>query len=275
MAALSSACALSAKRCRPSCDPLRRAWRVRGRRMARRDVRGASCQFPSNTGLRFAVNASYARRKSWVCMRRPALPPRRRGRHPQTYSILVQHPLRHAVRERGARGKLAASACACGNKDSAGVRRLKKPQLAPSSADIAAAGEQQLRGASLADDARQNRARAHVAAREADAREQKRDLARAACRSAGRRPSRGSRPAPAHTPSTAATIGCGQGTHRLHEIARHAREVQQRRHAISVSGPMISCTSPPEQKLPPAPVMTMARTSVGVAELRNRSRSSA
>ena len=27
---------------------------------------------------------------------------------------------------------------------------------------------------------------------------------------------------------------------------------------ILVSGPMISCTSPPEQKFPPAPVMTMA-----------------
>ena len=30
---------------------------------------------------------------------------------------------------------------------------------------------------------------------------------------------------------------------------------------IFVSGPMISCTSPPEQKLPPAPVTTTALTS--------------
>ena len=38
---------------------------------------------------------------------------------------------------------------------------------------------------------------------------------------------------------------------------------------------MISCTSPPEQKLPPAPVSTMARTSLASASARNRSRSSA
>jgi len=31
---------------------------------------------------------------------------------------------------------------------------------------------------------------------------------------------------------------------------------------IVVSGPMISCTSPPEQKLPPAPVTTTHFTSV-------------
>ena len=29
---------------------------------------------------------------------------------------------------------------------------------------------------------------------------------------------------------------------------------------ISTSGPMISCTSPPEQKLPPAPVITTLLT---------------
>ena len=31
--------------------------------------------------------------------------------------------------------------------------------------------------------------------------------------------------------------------------------------SIFTSGPMISCTSPPEQKLPPSPVNTTARTS--------------
>ena len=35
---------------------------------------------------------------------------------------------------------------------------------------------------------------------------------------------------------------------------------------IFVSGPMISCTSPPEQKLPPAPVSTTAFTSVALLQ---------
>jgi hypothetical protein len=38
---------------------------------------------------------------------------------------------------------------------------------------------------------------------------------------------------------------------------------------------MISCTSPPEQKLPPAPVTTTAFTSVAYFSAPNRSRSSA
>ena len=41
------------------------------------------------------------------------------------------------------------------------------------------------------------------------------------------------------------------------------------------SGPMISCTSPPEQKLPPAPVSTTACTSSACSSRPNRSRSSA
>ena len=41
------------------------------------------------------------------------------------------------------------------------------------------------------------------------------------------------------------------------------------------SGPMISCTSPPEQKLSPAPITTTACTSVAYFSCPNRSRSSA
>jgi hypothetical protein len=41
-----------------------------------------------------------------------------------------------------------------------------------------------------------------------------------------------------------------------------------------VSGPMISCTSPPEQKFSPAPVKTMARISLAATSARKRSRSS-
>ncbi len=43
----------------------------------------------------------------------------------------------------------------------------------------------------------------------------------------------------------------------------------------AISGPMISCTSPPEQKLSPAPVSTIARTSCAWRSATNRSRSSA
>ncbi len=44
---------------------------------------------------------------------------------------------------------------------------------------------------------------------------------------------------------------------------------------IATSGPMISWTSPPEQKFPPAPVSTTARTASPYGSARNRSRSSA
>jgi hypothetical protein len=67
-------------------------------------------------------------------------------------------------------------------------------------------------------------------------------------------------PAPAQMPSTAATIGCGQA-----RIARTRSPVirvnfRSPSESIFVSGPMISWTSPPEQKLPPAPVRTTAFT---------------
>ena len=45
--------------------------------------------------------------------------------------------------------------------------------------------------------------------------------------------------------------------------------------SICVSGPMISWTSPPELKLPPAPAITTALTSLAYASPRKRSRSSA
>ena len=82
-------------------------------------------------------------------------------------------------------------------------------------------------------------------------------------------------PAPAQTPSTAATIGCGQA-----RIARTRSPVMRVKAsssgiAIFVSGPMISWTSPPEQKLPPAPAITTARTSGVTTNDRNVSRSSA
>jgi uncharacterized protein (DUF2345 family) len=113
------------------------------------------------------------------------------------------------VRERGAVRELRASSFASA---STRVRLDQAVVEAPALRLLAvhgAAGEQQLAGAPLADDARQHRARAHVRARQADAREQERDLA-------ARVPSRRSlamamiAPAPTQAPSIAATTGCGQ-----------------------------------------------------------------
>ena len=69
-------------------------------------------------------------------------------------------------------------------------------------------------------------------------------------------------PAPAQTPSIAATIGCGAA--RIAFTASPVMRVNFRSPAVSIStsGPMISNTSPPEQKLPPAPVRTNALTSL-------------
>ena len=77
-------------------------------------------------------------------------------------------------------------------------------------------------------------------------------------------------PAPAHTPSTAATIGCGQA--RIAQTRSPVMRVNLNRPCASilVSGPMISCTSPPEQKLPPAPVSTTALTAPRLLERAER-----
>jgi hypothetical protein len=44
--------------------------------------------------------------------------------------------------------------------------------------------------------------------------------------------------------------------------------------SIFTSGPMISNTSPPDEKLPPAPVTTMVLTSSSIAQARKKSASS-
>jgi hypothetical protein len=82
-------------------------------------------------------------------------------------------------------------------------------------------------------------------------------------------------PAPAQMPSTAAMIGCGQ--RRMALTTSPVMRVKARRSGIDilVSGSMISNTSPPEQKLPPSPASTTARTSDAWLRPRNRSRSSA
>ena len=67
-------------------------------------------------------------------------------------------------------------------------------------------------------------------------------------------------PAPAQTPSIAATIGCGQARIALTTSPVILVKSSSSAVLILVSGSMISNTSPPEQKLPPAPVTTMALT---------------
>lgn len=68
-------------------------------------------------------------------------------------------------------------------------------------------------------------------------------------------------PAPAQMPSMAAITGCGQA--RMAFTRSPVMRVKDSKPGMSslVSGPMMSCTSPPEQKFSPAPLMTMACTS--------------
>ena len=68
-------------------------------------------------------------------------------------------------------------------------------------------------------------------------------------------------PAPAQMPSTAAIIGCGQARMALTRSPVIRVNASSPGMSSFVSGPMISWTSPPEQKFPPAPVMTTAFTS--------------
>ena len=86
-------------------------------------------------------------------------------------------------------------------------------------------------------------------------------------------------PAPTQTPSTAAMTGCGQPriaftSPPVMRVKRSSASASPRARAAT-SGPMISCTSPPEQKFPPAPVRTTARMSVAVRSAVNVAVSSA
>ena len=61
-------------------------------------------------------------------------------------------------------------------------------------------------------------------------------------------------PAPTQMPSIAAMIGCGHPRIALIRSPVIWVKASNSGIFILVRGPMISCTSPPEQKLPPAPV---------------------
>ena len=68
-------------------------------------------------------------------------------------------------------------------------------------------------------------------------------------------------PAPAQMPSMAATMGCGARFMALTRSPVMRVKRSSSGMGILVSGSMISKTSPPEQKLPPSPATTTARTS--------------
>ena len=118
----------------------------------------------------------------------------------------------------------------------------------------------------MADDPRQDRAGAHVRARQADAGEQEGGLGvgRGEPQVAGHRHDR---PGAGADAFDRGDDRLRAAAHRPHQVAGHPGEVEQaRRASILVSGPMISWTSPPEQKLPPAPVSTTAFTSRRVVQ---------
>ena len=78
-------------------------------------------------------------------------------------------------------------------------------------------------------------------------------------------------PAPAQMPSTAAMTGCGQA--RIALTRSPVMRVKAVRPFVSIftNGPMISNTSPPDEKLPPAPVTTTVFTSSSMAQARKKS----
>jgi hypothetical protein len=68
-------------------------------------------------------------------------------------------------------------------------------------------------------------------------------------------------PAPTQTPSMAAITGCGQPRIAFTRSPVMRVKRSNPRMSISVSGPMMSRTSPPEQKLPSEPAITITLTS--------------
>ena len=67
-------------------------------------------------------------------------------------------------------------------------------------------------------------------------------------------------PAPAQTPSTAAITGCGQARIALTRSPVIAVNRNRSLVFMATNGPMISNTSPPDEKLPPAPESTKTFT---------------
>ena len=167
----------------------------------------------------------------------------------------MQAPLGHRMSESRDHAQVHRPArCASAAVDSGAHWPVEEaPLRQPRPRSMRPAGIQQLRGAALADDsAAASRTRPCPRRPGRHALNRNAVLLRAV-------PSRRSEaiariaPAPAHMPSTAAMIGCGQA--RMALTRSPVIRVKASRPGISslVSGPMISWTSPPEQKFSPAP----------------------
>jgi hypothetical protein len=158
----------------------------------------------------------------------------------------------------GPEASCAASSAAASSTGSA--RRLKKPQRSASSAPIerpvnssSAVRPWPIRRGSIAHTPMSQPARPTRVNRKATlARGVPRRMSAAVAIAA---------PAPTQTPSIAAITGCGQPRIAFTRSPVMRVKRSSPRMSISVSGPMMSRTSPPEQKLPSEPAITITLTS--------------
>ena len=188
--------------------------------------------------------------------------------------FLIEHGLGHHVREGRSLGE------SLGQCDGLALQHIGGHDAVEESPALAllrrhrATGEQQLGGASLANDARQHRAGAHVAAGEADAREEKGGLGRWR----GETQVRSERDHRAGADARAVDRRDDRlrtGAHGLDEIAGHAREGEQPLHVACQQRADDVVHIAPEEKLPPFEATTTALMSSSEASPRNASRSSA
>ena len=159
--------------------------------------------------------------------------------------------------------KLNAKACAASPKASDACKLLKNPQAKPSAAVMA----RPVNNNSLARPCpitRGNKLQAPMSAPARPTLENRYDT-RVLCVPRRMSLAKASMaPAPAHTPSIAAMMGCGHKRMALTSSPVMRVKDSNSGMVILVSGPMMSWTSPPEQKLPPAPCTITVRTSVAM-----------
>ena len=174
----------------------------------------------------------------------------------------------------GPLAKLFAIVCAPPRTWSGACRALKKPHCKPSSAlmDRPVKSSSEARPWPIS---RGSKAQAPMSAPASPTRVNKNAVLARAVPSRMSAASAIMAPAPAQMPSIAAMMGCGHKRMALIRLPVMRVNSSISGMVICVNGPMISCTSPPEQKLPPAPVSTTALTSVLCSSARNISRNSA
>ena len=155
----------------------------------------------------------------------------------------------------------SASACAAPLKSAGECSALKKPHANPSSAVIA----RPVNKSSAARPCPITRGSKAHAPMSAPARPTRVNKKAVLAFGVPRRKSAASAiiaPAPAQMPSVAAITGCGQVLIALTKSPVMRVNASNSGIVILVSGPIISWTSPPEQKLPPSPEMITALMSV-------------